>query len=279
MKAAAGSGGLGWGRVHGGMWVAAPLDDYLGRAVYYVGENDRKITWVCRRLVRPGDIVLDIGANIGLVTFVLAALVGSTGEVHAYEPNPELCDLLDRARLRNRAEQVTVHRFALGAHSGTAALAIPQGHAGAASLTIRAAPDRLVDVPVRTLDETRGDFAEGDRRVRLVKIDVEGSEEDVIEGGRALLSSTSPPFAILFEFAQDIRGTNVDPRRHPLITELERLDYRFIAVPRNWVRMYGIRIDLENSTPADFTHDIVAVKAGADYDEACRLLDVRDARR
>lgn len=52
-----------WAKAHGGHWVAAPLDDYVGRAVFYTGELDRKITWICSRVVREGDTVLDIGAK------------------------------------------------------------------------------------------------------------------------------------------------------------------------------------------------------------------------
>ena len=115
-----------WGRVHGGYWVAAPLTDYVGRAVFYSGELDRKITWVCSRLVRPGDTVLDVGANLGLVTFVLAAQVGQTGLVHAFEPIPEMCDLLERGISKNGLRNVQLHRMALGAETGHLTLSVPR---------------------------------------------------------------------------------------------------------------------------------------------------------
>src|SRR5882762_8193075 len=56
-----------WCCVSGGE-ILARLDDYVGRSAFYVGDLDRKITWICAQIVKSGDTVLDIGANIGLVT-------------------------------------------------------------------------------------------------------------------------------------------------------------------------------------------------------------------
>ena len=64
-----------WSRVPGGE-VLADLNDYVGRSAFFVGDLDRKITWVCKQIVREGDTVLDIGANIGMVTVLLSDLVG-----------------------------------------------------------------------------------------------------------------------------------------------------------------------------------------------------------
>ena len=60
--------------------VLAPLHDYVGRAAYYCGDLDPKISWVCKKLVNPGDTVCDIGANIGIVTLLLSRLVGNAGK-------------------------------------------------------------------------------------------------------------------------------------------------------------------------------------------------------
>src|SRR5262245_47592751 len=56
-----------WTRVYGGQ-VQVPLDDYVGRAAFLFGDLDPKITWVLRRLLKPGDFALDIGANFGVLT-------------------------------------------------------------------------------------------------------------------------------------------------------------------------------------------------------------------
>ena len=67
-------GGKVWCRVPGGE-VLADLDDYVGRSAFFVGDLDRKISWICKQIVREGDTVLDIGANIGMVAILLRVMV------------------------------------------------------------------------------------------------------------------------------------------------------------------------------------------------------------
>ena len=124
----------------GGGTLLAPLDDYVGRAAYYVGDLDRKITWLCGQIVQPGDTVLDVGANIGLVTLWLSHLVGPQGRVHAFEPQPDLQDLLQQTLERNDTKNVSLHRFALGSQPGEMELCIPDGNASRPSLVRKRNP-------------------------------------------------------------------------------------------------------------------------------------------
>ncbi len=186
-----------WSRVPGGE-VLAPLNDYVGRAAFYVGDLDRKITWICNQIVRPGDTVLDIGANIGMVTLWLSKLVGENGKVHAFEPNPELQKMLEETFAHNSVANVCLHRTALGSEQGLLELRIPRVNAGAASLARNQSLSDcdVVKVPVKPLSKI---VAEEDiKSIRLIKIDVEGFEAEVFKGGQEVLSSIRPE-AILFE--------------------------------------------------------------------------------
>lgn len=100
-----------WSRVPGGE-VLASLDDYVGRAAFFFGNLDRKITWICARIVRPGDTVLDIGANIGIVSVWLSTLVGASGMVHAFEPSPKLQRVLRDTLIHNQLSNVLLHPVA-----------------------------------------------------------------------------------------------------------------------------------------------------------------------
>jgi FkbM family methyltransferase len=268
IRALAGSSNeVAWARVARNTGVYAPLDDYVGRAVFYVGDLDRKITWICRRLVRAGDTVLDIGANIGLVTMKLAALVGPMGRVHAFEPNPSMCDLLQASIQRNGFTNVSLYPFALGAHESQLELFVPRGHAGKASLIPGAdAMGTRIEVPVKTLSSVLA--GQGITRIRLVKIDVEGFEPDVLAGAREHFSMY-PPQAILFELNDPPNPIG----SHPTIQVLRSLQYKFFSIPKALIRLRPREFDPERETGLA-SHDFVAIHEG----EECREIVSRLVR-
>lgn len=258
-----------WGTVSGGYSVAAPLGDQVGRAVFYFGDLDRKVTWVCSRLAKPGDTVLDIGANLGLVSFVLSAIVGTAGHVHAFEPNPAMVTLIEEAIRRNGANNINLHPFALGSTDGKLELSVPARNAGAASLV----PARVwggetstkMTVPVRTLSSVISEQRVG--HIRLIKIDVEGFESEVIDGA-ADAFSRNPPDVILFEL-----NDSVPDIRHPTIAALNELGYAYLSLPSKLVRMRARELDL--SKPEAMSHNFVAARRGQIYDAVARRLRAR----
>jgi FkbM family methyltransferase len=258
---------IAWARVPGGYWAASPLSDHVGKAIFYCGELDRKITWVCSRLVRSGDCVLDIGANLGLVTLTLSTLVGASGQVHAFEPSPQMQTLLDKAIKRNGLTNVTLHRIALGAQYGELRLSIPQGNAGAASFVpARQAPEGSdVLVPVRTLSSVMADQDIG--HVRLIKIDVEGFEPEVLTGAVEFLSQR-PADVLIFELNDST--DNLD--RHPTIRTLSGLGYGFFGLPQRLTRMRAFRFNPQDFGSAPGSHDFIAARLGQVYDEVAERL-------
>ena len=139
-------------------------------------------------VVRPGDTVLDIGAAQGLFTARLLGLVGRTGAVHAFEPNPMHADRL--RQMARRRPGLVLHTVALSNRTGTAQLMVPvldgAQNPGLGSLEdlhrkMTAEVD-TIDVPVTTLDDVLGD-----RRVAFIKCDVEGHEDEVLAGAATTL--------------------------------------------------------------------------------------------
>ena len=189
-----------WCRVPGGE-ILAPLDDYIGRAAFYVGDLDRKITWICQQIVQEGDTVIDIGANIGQVSVLLSKLVGSEGKVYSFEPNPELYDGLNKVIERNKISNVTLYSVALGRVEGNLTLRIPKINRGKGSLVRHTKVNNedvdIINVPVQTLSETLED--EQIKSIELIKIDVEGFEAEVLGGAEKILENIRPQ-SILFEF-------------------------------------------------------------------------------
>jgi FkbM family methyltransferase len=244
-----------WAKAHGGHWVAAPLDDYVGRAVFYSGELDRKITWVCSRVVCKGDTVLDIGANLGLVTFILSAQVGSTGRVHAFEPIPAMQELIDRGIARNAISNVRLHRIALGSEPSELTLSVPRGQAGSASFVKNRhfAESDEIRVPVRTLSEVM--VKQEAHKIRLVKIDVEGFEPQVLAGATDFFART-PPDTVLFE----------------LMRTLSEFGYGFFSIPRKLFHMRLQRFPETYVGKGAIGHDFLAARRGQIYDDVAQLV-------
>jgi FkbM family methyltransferase len=228
-----------WAEVEGGRLFVS-LADYVGRAAFYVGDLDRKISVLIDRLVRPGDTVLDIGANVGLVTLRLSKRVGPTGLVHAFEPNPVIADRLASSLAANGILNVRLHQVALGAEEARLQLSVPEGNAGAASLLADRASGKNVEVPVRRLDN----FDLGP--IGFVKMDVEGFEENVLRGFWKTLSSC-PPRVILFE-QNDAGGGSI-----PL---LEKAGYRIHGITKS---LFKLKLPRVSAWSAAY-HDYVAIR-------------------
>lgn len=242
-----------WARSPGGPMLA-PLDDWVGRAIYFTGDLDRKISELCRRLLRPGDTGLDIGANIGLVALLMARLVGPTGRIHLVEPNPANLEMLRASLERNGFTHAVVHGIALGDRPGELELSVPAGNRGAASLVAGRIRDAVATlrVPVLRLDDLPG---LGDAPIRLMKIDVEGFEAQVMAGAEGLLTRR-PPDAVLFE-----NNDGSAPSTSPVFRTLSGCGYRIFAVPRRLFRLALVPVD-PASTAAPEANDFLAVRPG-----------------
>lgn len=246
-------GDLVWARAHGAD-LCVPLDDYVGRAIYFFGDMDRKLSRICRRVVRPGDTVLDVGANLGVVTLLLSRLVGPTGHVHAFEPNPWLVRILKADLDCAGAENVVLHPIALGAADGELELAVPAGNAGAGSL-VRATGEHLERTRVPVVRLARVLALEKCGPIRLVKIDVEGVEPQVLAGAQAWFERR-PPDLVVFEL-NDADATG----DHPTFRALAALGYRFLSIPKALVQLRLHPVDIGAVLPA--SHDFVAVHRNA----------------
>jgi FkbM family methyltransferase len=184
----------------------------------------RQLSWnpeeyrAFRAAVRPGSIVLDVGANVGSYTLLFAIWAGPAGRVFAFEPSPEARDglrqhiqlngLKDRVEIVPAAVSSTVGstRFAIDGASGANAIAAGD-HAAA----------RSIEVETTTIDA----FCERQGlRPDVVKIDVEGAELDVLQGARRVLAM--PGLHAFLEFHPTVwprRGVTPDAIRAQLVAQ------------------------------------------------------------
>jgi FkbM family methyltransferase len=178
--------------------ILYPANDvYVGRSIQLYGEYGEEEANLFRQLLRPGDVAIDAGANIGALTVPIARAVGPRGEVHAFEPQRQcfqiLCANVALANLEN------VRCYWAGVGDDDNCLAVPlinhaePGNYGALRLghdaDWRPRIDRVRydNVPLVALDRHHRDHP-----TRLLKIDVEGMELDVLEGAAELIEEHGP---------------------------------------------------------------------------------------
>jgi FkbM family methyltransferase len=152
---------------------------------------------VMQALLSPGATFVDVGANFGTFSLLASRLVGSTGRVIAIEPQERLSSFIEESIALSGVDNCEVHRAACGKSNGEASLLIPvddSGRAGFFQGFSGRKQHTSATVPVTTLDFILRDIAAGSPC--LIKIDVEGSEMDVLDGGAAFISSHHPGIMI-----------------------------------------------------------------------------------
>ena len=160
------------------------------------GSYEPEVAACFRRILQPGMGVLDIGANIGFFTMLSAALVGPGGHVLAIEPNGRNVRLLEASRRVNGFSQVTVAQLAAGAETGV--LSLHRSHSnGTAS---QPGADIAALLGAETVGCVRPDaLVTAERRIDLIKVDVEGAEYLALSGCSAIIRRDRP--ALISEFS------------------------------------------------------------------------------
>jgi FkbM family methyltransferase len=161
---------------------------------------DAPVAAFLRERIQPGDICLDIGANVGVYVLQLAHWSRPNGRVIAFEPNPAALDVLRKhVRFNGLEERVRVVAAAVGAASGESVLYAADADGMSRLETPNpalAARARPFPVPVVTIDEYCA--AEGIVPDWIV-IDVEGFELSVLSGGRAVIANRIKPPGVIVE--------------------------------------------------------------------------------
>jgi FkbM family methyltransferase len=176
-----------------GVELWADPTEHVGRSIYTTGVFDLAVSEVLFRLVEPDDLSIDAGANLGYMSLIAAIRSGVGGRVMAFEPNPHVAKWfrknIEQAREQYDMAPVELRATALGAAPGTATLVLPETSAandGLAHIADAHQPPvgggNVVRVSVDTVDRLVGARTAG-----VMKIDVEGYEEQVLDGAAQAL--------------------------------------------------------------------------------------------
>jgi FkbM family methyltransferase len=176
-----------------GLPLEVHTSDAIGFSILAGGVFDPCVTETLHRLIDPGDVVADVGANIGYLTSLAAVRAGALGKVLSFEPHPEVFGLLEvnagRWRGRDGLAEIELHRLALADREGSGELiAGPsfEANMGLASLSsdgADGAAGEAIAVPLARLDDVVADT-----RIGVMKVDVEGHEAGVFRGAERLLA-------------------------------------------------------------------------------------------
>jgi FkbM family methyltransferase len=179
------------------------FDSILCHHIYFWEGYEKSELLFLRALLRPGDIFIDIGANIGLYTLIAAQRVGEEGHIHAFEPSAKPYQRLLENVMLNRLTNVTCHRLGLSDTRDTLRMTVSlDGYDAWNSFGKPVAGRCFGEEMVECI--CVDDFLEKEsliRRVTLMKLDVEGWESRVLSGGRKALFLEDAPI-LLVEFTE-----------------------------------------------------------------------------
>lgn len=177
-----------------GVEMAVDVADATGRLHYFYDQPyEPELAHALTSRLKPGDVFVDVGANIGFFSVLAARVITAAGTVIAFEPHPGARSGMMHALAENDlAGIVEIVPAAAGASSGSARLFLSQDTVLSTTDPSRSPArefsfDRAIDVEQVTLDDWfrgRPDLA---KRIRAIKIDVEGTEAEVVAGMRETL--------------------------------------------------------------------------------------------
>jgi FkbM family methyltransferase len=205
-------------------------------------------------LVGPGSVCIDVGSAAGLYTLVLSNLVGSSGEVHSVEPLSFAHTRWVKILASRSGKNVRHHSLALGSEPGSADMSVPIGRFGPVTgrsflawkssglgSNTEFAGQMAVTVKVDTLDALaeRANL----ERLDLIKVDVEGAELHVLQGGEKTIEKFKP--AILLEI-EDRHIERFKYAVQDITVWLKSRGYRMYTWQNEWQATDVVRDDVRN---------------------------------
>jgi len=161
-----------------------------------------------KQLIKKDDIVIDLGANVGIYTLEYARLVGEKGKVFAFEPEPKIFNLLQKNIQINNYQNVTPIKKAVIDKVGEEKLYVSD-NLGDSVMYNEFQGKNPLNVETTTLNYFFKDF---NRKIDFIKIDCDGSETRILKSGKKLFEKNKD-IMLLVEFVPDrIRDSGLTPK-------------------------------------------------------------------
>lgn len=177
-------------RVAFNLWCEDEWRDWQGKDYFY----EQDLLYAFLHFVRPGDVVIDAGANVGFHSIFLSQLVGNNGAVFAYEPDPIHFKKLQANIELNKLTNTHAFQHALWSCKQSMDFwSVKGGGYSSFARFVNFSPERIQNMPAFALD----DIISPSVPVRLIKLDCEGSEEQILLGADQVLRRTD---CVIMEF-------------------------------------------------------------------------------
>jgi FkbM family methyltransferase len=225
------------GRIQKGLGRGLHFNGGDSAVAFLLGTHDMEVQHALHRLLKPGMIVYDIGANVGFTALLAQKKVGPTGQVVCFEPLADNARRIQQNAALNGFRAVSVRQIALGAEDGEAEFQCSDSPTWGRLAEAGAAPLATVSlkVPVRSLDSL---VANDDLPLpQFIKMDVEGAEASVLRGSTTVLERARPVLVIELhhtyaDVIKALEGRNYTVRLlTPGVTSLDG-EFQVLAYPR-----------------------------------------------
>ncbi|MBT8220951.1 MAG: FkbM family methyltransferase [Bacteroidia bacterium] len=200
------------------------IDNGVERSIYYYGTYEKGTLDIIGKILQKGDVFVDVGANIGLMSIYASGIVGDQGRVISFEPNPETRRILENNIALNDIQNIKVEGYALSNENKQSRIYERWDvNRGGASLIEPSSPKKSYDIHEIVFSE----YFDIHDIIKLIKIDVEGFELNVLRGAREFIKASKYPPALIVEFSSN-RDNTFGSDTYPLYSFLNELKtYRF----------------------------------------------------
>ncbi len=198
-------------------------DEGVERSMFCHGTYEQGTLYILKKCLNVDDVFIDVGANIGLMSIIASNIIGDKGKVLSFEPDSKICSILKHNIQINSVSNTTVFNFALGAKKDKGYLQQRvDANRGSNFLSFDDRNKNSKEVLIFTLDEIKQEQKISE--IKLIKIDVEGWETEVLKGARDILQKSNAPILII-EFSKSQIGK--DPLKNPYNYIKQINNYKF----------------------------------------------------
>jgi FkbM family methyltransferase len=176
---------------NGNLTLTLDVEDWLPQQLYFLGRYEEHEINFIKRTLMPGDVFVDVGANIGLYSLVASRLVGGSGQVYAFEPYSDSFLQLSHHITVNKIQNVIAEKQAVSSGiSGIQLRGSVSNHNSGMVSQFHAHGDLVETVASISLDMYKSTHIP--RTIRLIKMDIEGGEGEALKGMKNILTTDRP---------------------------------------------------------------------------------------